>query len=106
MAASHLGGAHGAFTVACGIFSLWRAGFFLAVVLGLQSSRARGFSCSAACGILVPPPGIEPASPALEGRFLTTGPPGKSPQNFFKEPKPILRARWEKKVNPKKLEYK
>ena len=29
-------------------------------------------------GILVPRPGIEPASPALRGRFLTTGPPGKS----------------------------
>ena len=39
---------------------------------------ARGLSCPEACGILVPRPGIEPASPALEGRFLTTGPPGKS----------------------------
>ena len=36
------------------------------------------FSCSVACGILVPQPGIEPMSPALQGRFLTTGPPGKS----------------------------
>ena len=34
-----------------------------------------------ACGILVPQPGIEP--PALEGEVLTTGPPGKSPQNSF-----------------------
>ena len=32
-----------------------------------------------ACGILVPQPGIKPMSPALQGRFLTTGPPGKSP---------------------------
>ena len=32
-----------------------------------------------ACGILVPRPGIEPASPELQGGFLTTGPPGKSP---------------------------
>ena len=39
---------------------------------------ARGLSCPAAHGILVPRPGIEPASPALEGGFLTTGPPGKS----------------------------
>ena len=39
-----------------------------------------GLSCPAACGILVPRPGIEPMSPALEGRFLTTGPPGKSLQ--------------------------
>ena len=35
-------------------------------------------SCSVACGILVPWPGIEPASPALQGRFFTTGPWGKS----------------------------
>jgi len=27
-----------------------------------------------ACGILVPCPGTEPMSPALEGGFLTTGP--------------------------------
>ena len=40
---------------------------------------ARGRSCPAACGILVPRPGIEPESPVLEGRFLTTGLPGKSP---------------------------
>ena len=39
---------------------------------------ARGHSCPTACGILVPRPRIEPASPALEGRFFTTGPPGKS----------------------------
>ena len=32
-----------------------------------------------ACGILVPGPGFEPASPALGGGFLTTGPPGKFP---------------------------
>ena len=37
-----------------------------------------GLSCSLAHGILVPRPGIEPASLALEGRFLTTGPPGES----------------------------
>ena len=30
-----------------------------------------------ACGILVPPPGIEPAPLALEGDVFTTGPPGK-----------------------------
>ena len=29
------------------------------------------------CGILVRPPGIEPASLAWQGGFLTTGPPGK-----------------------------
>ena len=36
-----------------------------------------GFSCSTACGILVSPPGIEPRFPALQGGFLTPGPPGK-----------------------------
>ena len=63
----------------------------VAVAHGVQSTRAlslrhassvavvRGLSCPAACGILVPQPGIEPTSPALEGRFFTTGPPGKSP---------------------------
>jgi len=37
----------------------------------LQNLRAqellRGLSCPAACGILVPQEGIEPASPALRG---------------------------------------
>ena len=37
-----------------------------------------GLSCSLACGILVSWPGIKPASPTLQGRFLTTRPPGKS----------------------------
>ena len=30
-------------------------------------------------------PGVEPASPALQGRFLTTGPPRKSQGVEFKE---------------------
>ena len=34
-------------------------------------------SCPVACGILVLHLEIEPASPASEGRFLTTGLPGK-----------------------------
>ena len=29
----------------------------------------------------LPGPGIKPVSPALAGRFLTTGPPGKSPES-------------------------
>ena len=33
--------------------------------------------------ILVPQPGIKPKSPELQGRFLTTGPPGKSPLAFI-----------------------
>ena len=31
-----------------------------------------------ACGILAPRPGIEPTPPVLEGKVLTTGPPGKA----------------------------
>ena len=62
----------------------------LVVVHGLQSSWALyfqhmgslvgaiGLNCSMACGILVPWPRIKPESPTLEGRFLTTGPQGKS----------------------------
>ena len=36
------------------------------------------FGCEA-CGVLVSQAGIEPTLPALEGKVLTTGPPGKSP---------------------------
>ena len=35
-------------------------------------------SCPAACGIPVSQSGIKPPSPALQGGFLTTRPPGKS----------------------------
>ena len=41
------------------------------------------FSWSMACGILVPSPEKEPASPALQGSFLTTGPPKKFQYMFF-----------------------
>ena len=46
-------------------------------------ARGLGLSCPTACGILVPSPEVEPVSPALEGGFLTTGPPGKSPVDTF-----------------------
>ena len=68
---------------ACGIFSLQRMSFsscgaWVPECVG-SVVVACGLSCPVACGILVPWPGMEPAFPALEGRFLTTGPPGKSP---------------------------
>ena len=44
---------------------------------------AHELSRSVARGILVPQPGMKPVSPALQGRFLTTGPPGKPPTNLF-----------------------
>ena len=48
-----------------------------------------GLGWPAACGILVPRPGVEPSFPALQRGFLTTGPPGKSPYLFLK-----LRFNW------------
>ena len=64
----------GSGAVACGLSSCgaWALECLGSVVAVL------GLSCSATCVILVPWPGIEPTSPALEGGFLTTGPPGKS----------------------------
>ena len=48
------------------------------VALGMCDLLLWLAGCPMACGILVPPPGIEPMSPALQGGFLTTGPLGKS----------------------------
>ena len=69
------------FSLSLSLFNIY---LFL-TVLGL-SCRCKGFSpvvayrlsFPMACGILAPLPGIKPVSPVLEGRFLTTGPPGKS----------------------------
>ena len=58
--------------------SLQPSGFSLVEGPRFSVVAVRGLSCPMACGILVPQPGIEPMSPALEGRVLTTGPPGKS----------------------------
>ena len=44
-------------------------------------------SCPITCGIWVPLPGIKPMSPALQGRFLTTGPPGNSLTSLFRSVK-------------------
>ena len=63
-------------SLSCGALSLHHdVGFSLIVESVLAVS---GLRCPVACGVLVPRPGIEPVPPALEGRFLTTGPP-KSP---------------------------
>ena len=55
---------------ACGLCSLWHTGSLI---------EAHRLTCPTACGILVPRPGIEHVSPALEGGFFTTGHQG-SPQ--------------------------
>ena len=49
----------------------------LVVVPGFSSMALR-LSCFMPCRILVPQPGLEPMSPALQGGFLTIGPPGNS----------------------------
>ena len=48
-------------------------------------AMVRWLSCPTASGILFPQPGIEPASPALEGALPSTGPPGKSLHFFIFE---------------------
>ena len=82
--------------VACG-FSLssccaWAPGHVGSVVCSVWALSLRHvssvvvvhrLSCPTVCGILVPQPGIEPVSPALEGGFFTSGPPGKSLHWFF-----------------------
>ena len=68
----------------CGVRVFWF--FFLFSSCGVQAPGCVGsvvvvhrLSRLTACRILVPQPGIEPTSPALEGGFFTSGPPGKSP---------------------------
>ena len=58
------------FYFGCAGSLLWHTGF---------ASWVPGLSCPEVCGILVPWSGIEPMSPAMEGGFLTPGPPRKSP---------------------------
>ena len=43
-----------------------------------SGAGALGLSCTWPCGVLVPRPGIELESPALQGGFLPTG-PGEKP---------------------------
>ena len=61
--------------VACGFSS--SCGVWVQKCTGSVVALCR-LSCSVARGILVPRPRIEPTFPALQGGFLTPGPPGKS----------------------------
>ena len=54
--------------------------FFFGRAGSLQHAGWHRFSCPVACGILDPQSGIKPTLPALESKFLTTGPPRKSPR--------------------------
>ena len=69
---------------ACGIFhcGTW-ASLAEACRLRILTVTLR-LSCPAVHGLLVPWPGIKSWSPALEGGFLTTGPPGKPQWSFSK----------------------
>ena len=94
----------GLFVAACGLLSscgTWAPEHVGSVVV------VCGLSCPAACGILVPRPGIEPTSSALEGGVLTTGPPGKSLFLSFEEEEkvtwgPQRKGRKEKRKNSAK----
>ena len=68
------------FSFGCTGSSLRHIGVLLLQRMG---SRAHRLSSPTACGISVPWPGTEPLSFALQGRFSTTGPPGKSPTLLF-----------------------
>ena len=103
-----------------GSSSLRCAGFSLRWLLLLQSmgSRHTGFSSCGSqavesrlsscgsraellCGMWdLPGPGLEPVSPALEGRFLTTAPPGKPITRYFNHFSTMLTSMW-KLVEPK-----
>ena len=55
---------------------------------GTRALERRLSSCGAWAELFrgmwdLPGPGLEPMSPALAGGFLTTAPPGKSPETFF-----------------------
>ena len=77
-------------SVSRGYFLLLCAGFSLRwVSCGRAWTLAAGFSSCGAQAWLphstrdLPRPGMEPMSPALAGRFLTTGPPGEPENQLF-----------------------
>ena len=68
----------------CGVWPLECMGLVVA---------ASELSCSMTCEILVPQPEIEPASPALQGGFLTIGLQGSPDQSI-----PEIRFIWEQGI--------
>ena len=75
----------GSFVVACRLFiAVWG----LPSSCGTGRPRSWGTRASLSCDMwdLSSRPGIKPKCPALEGGFLTTGPPGKSLYLFLKFP--------------------
>ena len=60
-----------------------RPGDHLVAELAGPVAVARGLSRPWVHGVLAPQPGMEPTSTALQGRFFTTWPPGKSHHSTF-----------------------
>ena len=60
---------------------------------GTWASLVASSSCPVAGGIFVLRPGTTSASPTLTGRFLTTGPPGKSPRKPTLEEQKLHRCK-------------
>ena len=69
--------------VAWGNLSLWHVDCLLVSWTWASVVLALKLSYLVACRILVPWPGIEPASPALQGRYLPPGSSGKSPSGVI-----------------------
>ena len=55
----------------------------LGLLCSVQGCGMQAYSCPTTCGILVPQPGIEATSPALEGGSLTTGHQGSPFNSHF-----------------------
>ena len=60
---------------------LWHAQASIVEVCGLSSCGTQVYLTQGTWNL--PRSGTEPVSPALIGKFLTTGPPGKSFAKFF-----------------------
>ena len=75
-------GCTGSLLQSLGFPQLWRVGSRAWRLSGCHAQASLiavlRLSCPAACGILIPWSGIKPTFSALEGGFLTTGPPLKS----------------------------
>ena len=85
----------------CGLQTFQGRGFSCCGAQVLQSMRASGVVACRLCRILaqsfysmwdLPGPRIESTYPVLAGRFLTTGPPGKSQEHFKSDKSPFIKT--------------
>ena len=98
----------GSVVVACGLQSMWASAVVLQELssCGLQALVLRLGSCGTQVYLVhdmwnLPGPAIEPVSPALAGRLLSTVPQGKSKSAFFNVRivrfDPIKRVSWDRR---------